>query len=37
MNQLLIDLSQLVGITRFDPDYYPLQLDNHVLLLRSCL
>ena len=26
-----VDLSQLVGITRFDPDYYPLQLGNHVL------
>ena len=24
-------LSQTVGITRFDPDYYPLQLGNHVL------
>jgi len=30
-----VDLSQLVGITRFDHDHYPLQLDNHVLLLRS--
>jgi zinc protease len=26
-----VDLSQIVGITRFDPDYYPLQLGNHVL------
>jgi zinc protease len=26
-----VDLSQMVGITRFDPDYYPLQLGNHVL------
>jgi zinc protease len=26
-----VDLSQIVGITRFDADYYPLQLGNHVL------
>ena len=26
-----VDLSETVGITRFDPDYYPLQLGNHVL------
>jgi zinc protease len=26
-----VNLSQMVGITRFDPDYYPLQLGNHVL------
>ena len=26
-----VNLSELVGITRFDPDYYPLQLGNHVL------
>jgi zinc protease len=26
-----VDLSEMVGITRFDPDYYPLQLGNHVL------
>jgi predicted Zn-dependent peptidase len=26
-----VNLSQLVAITRFDPDYYPLQLANHVL------
>jgi zinc protease len=26
-----VALSQMVGITRFDPDYYPLQLGNHVL------
>jgi zinc protease len=26
-----VDLSQIVGINRFDPDYYPLQLGNHVL------
>jgi len=26
-----VNLSQLVDITRFDPDYYPLQLANHVL------
>ena len=26
-----VDLAQTVGITRFDPDYYPLQLGNHVL------
>jgi len=26
-----VTLSQTVGITRFDPDYYPLQLANHVL------
>lgn len=26
-----VDLSQLVGITRFDPDYFALQLGNHVL------
>ncbi len=25
------DLSETVGITRFDPDYYPLQMGNHVL------
>jgi zinc protease len=26
-----VDLSETVGMTRFDPDYYPLQLANHVL------
>jgi zinc protease len=26
-----VDLSETVGITRFDPDYYPLQMGNHVL------
>ncbi len=26
-----VDLSETVGITRFDRDYYPLQLGNHVL------
>jgi zinc protease len=26
-----VHLSEIVGITRFDPDYYPLQLGNHVL------
>jgi zinc protease len=26
-----VDLSEIVPITRFDPDYYPLQLGNHVL------
>jgi zinc protease len=26
-----VDLSETVGINRFDPDYYPLQLGNHVL------
>ncbi|MGB8593784.1 MAG: pitrilysin family protein, partial [Candidatus Acidiferrales bacterium] len=26
-----VTLSETVGITRFDPDYYPLQLGNHVL------
>ena len=26
-----VNLSETVGITRFDPDYYPLQLGNHVL------
>jgi zinc protease len=26
-----VDLTEMVGITRFDPDYYPLQLGNHVL------
>ena len=26
-----VNLSEMVGITRFDPDYYPLQLGNHVL------
>ena len=26
-----VDLSEMVEITRFDPDYYPLQLGNHVL------
>ncbi len=26
-----VDLSEMVGLTRFDPDYYPLQLANHVL------
>ncbi len=26
-----VDLSETVGITRFDPDYYPLQLGNHIL------
>ena len=26
-----VELSQMVGINRFDPDYYPLQLGNHVL------
>jgi zinc protease len=26
-----VDLAETVGITRFDPDYYPLQLGNHVL------
>lgn len=25
------DLSETVGITRFSPDYYPLQMGNHVL------
>jgi len=29
--QNTVDLSEMVGITRFDPDYYPLQLGNHVL------
>lgn len=29
--QNTVDLSELVGITRFDADYYPLQLGNHVL------
>ncbi|MGB8457843.1 MAG: insulinase family protein, partial [Candidatus Acidiferrum sp.] len=29
--QDLVDLSETVGITRFDPDYYPLQMGNHVL------
>jgi zinc protease len=26
-----VDLSEMIAITRFDPDYYPLQLANHVL------
>lgn len=26
-----VNLSEMIGITRFDPDYYPLQLANHVL------
>ena len=26
-----VNLTEMVGITRFDPDYYPLQLGNHVL------
>jgi zinc protease len=26
-----VNLSEVVGITRFDADYYPLQLGNHVL------
>ena len=26
-----VDLSQTIAINRFDPDYYPLQLGNHVL------
>jgi zinc protease len=26
-----VNLSEIVGITRFDRDYYPLQLGNHVL------
>jgi zinc protease len=26
-----VNLSQMVAITRFDPDYYPLQVANHVL------
>ena len=26
-----VNLSEMVGLTRFDPDYYPLQLANHVL------
>jgi zinc protease len=26
-----VNLSEMVGITRFDSDYYPLQLGNHVL------
>jgi zinc protease len=26
-----VNLSEIVGITRFDADYYPLQLGNHVL------
>jgi zinc protease len=26
-----VNLSETVGITRFDPDYYPLQMGNHVL------
>ena len=26
-----VNLSEMVAITRFDPDYYPLQLANHVL------
>jgi zinc protease len=26
-----VNLSQMVSITRFDPDYYPLQVANHVL------
>jgi len=26
-----VNLSQMIAITRFDPDYYPLQLANHVL------
>ena len=29
--QASVNLSQLVAMTRFDPDYYPLQLANHVL------
>jgi zinc protease len=29
--QNTVDLSEMVGITRFDSDYYPLQLGNHVL------
>jgi zinc protease len=26
-----VNLSEMVDVTRFDPDYYPLQLANHVL------
>jgi zinc protease len=26
-----VNLSEMIGITRFDPDYYALQLGNHVL------
>lgn len=26
-----VNLSETVGVTRFDPDYYPLQMGNHVL------
>lgn len=26
-----VNLSEIIDITRFDPDYYPLQLANHVL------
>ncbi len=26
-----VNLSEMIAITRFDPDYYPLQLANHVL------
>ena len=26
-----VNLSEMVDMTRFDPDYYPLQLANHVL------
>jgi zinc protease len=29
--QASVELSQEIGITRFDPDYYALQLGNHVL------
>ena len=29
--QASVTLAQEVGITRFDPDYYALQLGNHVL------
>jgi zinc protease len=29
--QNAVNLSEIVGITRFDADYYPLQLGNHVL------
>ena len=26
-----VHLAEIVGITRFDPDYYALQMGNHVL------
>ena len=29
--RILVNLSETVEITRFDPDYYPLQMGNHVL------